>query len=150
MSLFKSVTSLFQWVPGFALQDGGLLQQMSDRLFSATGASPLTALAGGGLSALTPLLSKGYNRISVCATNADSVVLPLAIPGTAVYVDNDGAADARVYAQTDNPDNADAADLIVAYNGLTGAAAAYQSQATVKSALYVCTTLGYWKQSLFA
>ncbi len=43
---------------------------------------------------------------------------------------------------------ANAADLIVAYNGLTAAGAASITQATTVPAWYICTTMGYWKQAL--
>lgn len=145
-------TSFF---PGFQPIDGGQLGQFADSQVSASGGAPLTALAGGGLSALTPLADKAFNRLSVVVTNNDSVALPLAIPGRAVFIDNDGAATAAVFAQISNPNNLAAngnpkADLIVAHNGLTAAAAASQTQATTVGAWYICTTMGYWKQVLGA
>lgn len=143
--ILKSITSLFQWVPGFALQDGGLLQQLSDRLLSATGPTVVTALPGGG-AAGAPVLSLAYNRVSVVATDNDSVVLPLAIPGNEVIVDNDGVSTLAVFASTSNPDNSGTADKIVAQSSLiSGGGAASVTQATGISTSYFCTKLGFWK-----
>jgi len=62
-------------------------------------ATAITAKAGGTQSGT--LLTKQNNFITVCATAGDSVVLPSAAPvGSPVYVRNDGAKDAQVYAVT--------------------------------------------------
>ena len=60
----------------------------------------ITALAGGGLSASTPLLVNGVNYLSAVASANDSVVLPSAVAGTLVLVKNSVATNARVYCQT--------------------------------------------------
>lgn len=155
MSITAAIRDIFvSFYPGFQPIDGGQLGQLADFVTSATGSGPITALAGGGLSGTTPVISKTWNRVSVCVTNNDSVVLPLAIPGRRVFIDNDGAATLAVFSQTQNPNNptvaspAGAADLVVAHNGLTGAAAASQTQLTTVGAWYICTTMGYWKQVL--
>lgn len=140
-----SISSLFSWVPGFALQDGGALQQLSDLLTSATGGNALTALAGGGFAG-APIANAAYTRVAVCVTNSDSVGLPLAIPGREVIIDNDTAQTLAIFAQTSNPNNAGAADKIVAQSSLiSGGGAASVTQATGISTSYFCTTLGYWK-----
>lgn len=145
MSITTSLTSLFSWVPGFALQDGGLLSQLTNALLSATGPNALTALAGGGLPG-APVVQAAYTRVGVCVTNNDSVALPLAIPGREVIIDNDTAQTLAIFAQTDNPNNADAADKIVAQSSLiSGGGAASVTQATGISTSYFCTTLGFWK-----
>ena len=62
-------------------------------------ATGITAKAGGGQSGT--VLTAANNFISVCATAADSVVLPSGAPvGAPVYVRNDGAKDAQVFAVT--------------------------------------------------
>lgn len=140
-----SISSFFSWIPGFALQDGGLLQQLSDLLTSASGSAPLTALPGGGFAG-APIASLAYTRVAVCATNNDSVGLPLAIPGREVIIDNDTAQTLAIFAQTSNPNNAGAADKIVAQASLiSGGGAASVTQTTGVSTSYFCNTLGYWK-----
>lgn len=69
-------------------------------------AGPLTAFAGGGRTNATAL-GYGINRISVCATAADSVQLPAWIPGAEVIVVNDGAAAAQVFGKTGSTDTID-------------------------------------------
>lgn len=60
----------------------------------------ITAHAGGTQAAATVLTAQN-NVISVCATATDSVVLPAAAPlGTPVYIRNNGAKDAQVFAVT--------------------------------------------------
>lgn len=62
-------------------------------------ATGITAKAGGTQAGT--LLTAANNFISVCATAADSVVLPAAAPvGAPVYVRNDGAKAAQVFAVT--------------------------------------------------
>jgi len=41
----------------------------------------ITALAGGALTAATPLLSTGMNEIDTVVTTGDSVVMPPAVMG---------------------------------------------------------------------
>lgn len=62
-------------------------------------AAGITAKAGGGQAGT--VLTAANNFVSVCATAADSVVLPVAAPiGAPVYVRNDGTKNAQVYAVT--------------------------------------------------
>jgi hypothetical protein len=60
-----------------------------------SGAS-LTAHAGGGQAAATPLVS-AVNLIAVCATAGDSVALPPAMGGQTMWVANGGAAAAQIF-----------------------------------------------------
>lgn len=61
-------------------------------------ATGITAKAGGGQDGT--LLTASNNFITVCATAADSVVLPAAAPvGAPVFVRNDGAKNAQVFAE---------------------------------------------------
>lgn len=59
----------------------------------------LTALAGGGASGATALPTT-FNRITTCATNKDSVILPAATAGLSRVVVNKGVAYAHVYPAT--------------------------------------------------
>lgn len=106
----------------------------------------ITAFAGGGKTSATALTS-AVNRISVCATNADSVKLPsvsLADVGIEVEVINDGAANAQVFGA-----DSDTIDAVATATGVALATAtrckyqlisyangvgAWVSQKTVKSA----------------
>lgn len=63
----------------------------------------ITARAGGTQALATQLVS-AVNRISVCATLADSVGLPLAVAGLSVVVANDGAASAQVFGAAGSTD----------------------------------------------
>jgi hypothetical protein len=56
----------------------------------------LTATPGGTQAAGLVLTSR-YNRVSVCATGGDSVVLPPLVPDLLIYVANDGAAALNVF-----------------------------------------------------
>lgn len=67
-------------------------------LGGAASNAALTALAGGGQTGAT-LLSQAQNVVSVCATGADSCMLPVAEQGDEVWVRNNGAASANVYPQ---------------------------------------------------
>lgn len=78
---------------------------------AATGA--ITAFATGGQASGT-LLTSGFNRISVCATAADSVKLPVSAKGMWVRVVNNGAAAAAVF-----PGTGDAINGLGANNSLT-------------------------------
>lgn len=63
---------------------------------SATIATGLTALAGGGQTGATALV-QGVNEVTTVATAADSVKLPTAVAGLRVIVKNDGAAALAVF-----------------------------------------------------
>lgn len=56
----------------------------------------ITANPGGGKADATPL-GYGVNVITVCATAANSVILPYAYPGACVFVRNNGAQAAQVF-----------------------------------------------------
>lgn len=58
----------------------------------------ITAKAGGTQDGTQ--LTEANNYISVCATAGDSVVLPVAAAGMAIYVRNGGAKDAQVFGVT--------------------------------------------------
>lgn len=88
----------------------------------------ITAHAGGGQASATALTAQN-NVISVCATAADSVVLPSAAPiGTPVFIRNSGAKDAQVFAVTPGTINAVATGTGVALTA--GTSATYRLVAT--------------------
>lgn len=96
-------------------------------------ADNITAHAGGGKANATPLNAKfDVHRLSVCATAADSALLPPAEPGRAVVVINDGAAAAQLFGK-----GTDTIDGVVTATGvpLTNA----------KRCIYYCLTAGAWQ-----
>jgi hypothetical protein len=97
----------------------------------------VVALAGGGRSAATPLLSGGFNTVATVATATDSVVLPPAVQGMEIFVQNDGVAAMQVFAN--------GADTINGTAGATGVA-----HAAGKLAIYVCHADGKWLRLLSA
>lgn len=108
---------------------GGLRSSVEDAI---------TATAGGN-QATAYQLSARINRISVCATNADSVALPLGEVGLEVVVVNDGAANAQVFG-----DGTDTIDGIATATGVVLTAA--------KRATYYCMSVtagvGAWVSNM--
>lgn len=69
--------------------------------FVATSVATAITAKASGTQATGTVLTAANNFISKCATDADSVVLPSAAPvGAPVYVRNDGAKSAQVFAVT--------------------------------------------------
>lgn len=99
--------------------------------------SDIVALAGGGLSANTPVLVNGVNEVKTVASASDSVVLPPAAVGTVVFVANAGANAMQVFGN--------GSDTINGTAGSTGL-----SQASARSALYVAADAGQWYRLLSA
>lgn len=99
-------------------------------------ATGLTAKAGGGQSGATALTGN-VNRITVCATAADSAILPPAVVGRRVSVYNAGAASANIFPQTGESIN-------------SGAANAAFAVATTKGAIFECVATGLWNAVLSA
>lgn len=114
--------------------DFGSQPALTNNPFAAT--TGLTAKAGGGQSGATPLTGN-INRISVCATIADSAILPSAIVGRKVSVYNGGAASCNIFPQTGEFINSGAAN------------AAFAVGAT-KSAIFECVSTGVWNAVLGA
>lgn len=99
-------------------------------------ANAITATAGGTKAAAF-VLTADMNRISVCATAADSVLLPPAKVGATMAIANDGAASCQVFgAGTDTIDGIATA---------TGVAIA-----TTKRRIFWCTVDGNWNSLLGA
>lgn len=120
---------------GFRLPDGGALQALVE-LRNLNAAGGLTAQADGTRANATALVN-GLNVVSTVAGAADSVVLPLAEPGSMVLVANAGASAMQVFARGDDTINGTAGDTGV-------------SQGNGTRALYFCVTAGAWWQLLGA
>jgi hypothetical protein len=82
-------------------------------------APALTATAGGTRAAALPLPAC-YNRLSVCATAADSVSLPPAVGGQEISLVNSGVAACQVFAA---PGTSDTINTVAAATGISVAAA---------------------------
>jgi len=128
--------------PGEHLVDGLTIQVALQDQQSSYG---LTAHAGGA-ALLATKLSVGLNELATVATNADSAILPPAVAGLWVTVINDGAANAAIFPQQANPNNAaNAADTIVPIGGGTAASSTLNSNAIVT---FYCYKPGYWKATV--
>lgn len=109
----------------------------------------ITALAGGALSALTPLLSNGFNEVDTVATTGDSVVMPPAVMGASVLVNMQNTAaglSGKILGQA-NPFNGNVADQFVLHGAV--ALVAGSTGVTLLNghcSLFICTTQGIWKQ----
>lgn len=123
-----------QFNSGRHLMDGGEINKIGGMLGSAD--SAITATANGGRP--TAYAIKAANsQISVCATGADSVVLPVAYPGLRCAIQNDGAASCQVFANGTDTINGTAGSVGVALaNGAT--------------AEYRCILTGQWKRFVSA
>lgn len=99
-------------------------------------ANALTAKAGGGQSAATPLTGS-INRVTVCATAADSSILPVSVPGARISVRNEGAASMNVFPSLGENINA-------------GAANAAFAVAAARAAIFDCAVAGTWYSILSA
>jgi len=121
---------------GFRLIDGNSLNTAlaSPQWQTKSG---IVALAGGALSAATPVLVLGSNEVVTVASGADSVVLPKAVAGNVVFVTNAGASSMQVFGN--------GSDTINGTAGATGVA-----QANGLSALYVASDNGQWYRILSA
>lgn len=144
---FPSIISQFlDFFGGPKLITGAQLALLANTTVSAK--AGIVALAGGTLTALTPVLNNTFNSVDTVATNNDSVALPAAIPGRFISVANMGAATLAVFAQTSNPSNGGAADQIVLQTST--ALIASTTQATGVKADYFCAKLGVWQRTSIA
>lgn len=127
--------------PGQVPSSGGLLQlgtNTTDALtlvgLVADQASNAVTAHAGGTQALAVALTGQVNRISVCATAADSVKLPPSRAGLDITVINDGAASAQVFgAGTDT------------INSVATATGVAQAAGTIVT--YRCTAAGNWRSN---
>lgn len=123
------------------LVSGNTINRIHDLLTSFLGgpSAGITALAGGARSVLTPVLNAAFCEITVAATAADSVQLPVAKVGLSVTVTNNGASSAQVFAYYTTT------DTIQGTAGATGVALAAGA-----TARYQCTKDGVWKRFVSA
>lgn len=136
MALPKNVPSFPR---GNRLLDGGAVQGLTDLVASVQ--QQVTAKAGGTKAAAT-LLNSALVEISVCATNGDSVLLPLGYAGLEVCIYNAGAANAQVFGQ-----GTDTINAVVTATGVT--------QNAGVTAIYKCVRVtgagvGLWSRLLSA
>lgn len=96
----------------------------------------ITALAGGNRTG-APVLVLGSNEVTTVASGADSVVLPVAVPGSVVFVVNAGANALQLFAN--------GSDTINGTAGATGI-----SVANAKRILCVAADVGQWYTILTA
>ena len=138
------------YLPSFQSQRGATLVDAQDlgKFFNMVlGAqSGVVAHPGGGIPLAAPL-QYGFNSVDTVATAADSVMLPPAIINGWVWVFSGGAASMNIYNTQANPQNGGVTDVIVPH----GAAAANGGAVAIALAvghcsLFVCVTLGKWKQ----
>lgn len=106
------------------------IQEASGGQVLVPAANSITAFAGGGQSSATALTAQ-VNRITTCATTADSVRLPASAAGLIVEIVNAGAASAQVYGAS-----TDTIDEVATGTGVSLAAAA--------RAHYFCVVAGKW------
>lgn len=95
---------------GVGLRDGALIDANFTAITGGSGFSftdSITAHAGGTRAAGVALTTT-LNRISVCATNADSVLLPAATGGQFIVIANAGAASAQIFAAIGTSDTINA------------------------------------------
>lgn len=120
-----------RYLPSRQMISGLHMNYLSDMLTSFNG--KLTALAGGGLSGLTPVFDAAYNEVTTVANAADSFVLPIAKVGLTITVTNSGAQSMQVFAN--------GTDTISGTAGNVGVA-----QAAAAVVEYSCVKNGVWKR----
>lgn len=141
------VASFLSFIPGSRLVDGGDVLGLAQAVVGVN--TPVVAKAGGGVAG-TPV-RLGMTKISTVASGADSILLPPAVPGSTVSLNNAGANSAQIFGQQANQGGLAAGDQIVVNNSSTPAAVATGvAQAANVDAEYKCYELGIWKQSVSA
>lgn len=93
----------------------------------------ITAFAGGGQGSAVALTT-GFNRITVCATAADSVKLPAATAGKEVKIKNNGVAYASIF-----PASGEVIDTLAANTSVS-----LPSAGTIT---FYCVVAGTWESS---
>lgn len=130
--------------PGFRLVDGGELAQLANQV--ARNRNGIIAHAGGGQANAT-VLGHGINNVETVASAADSVQLPLAIPGARCVINNATATSMQVFGNPSNLNNGGVGDTIAVQGSnsqvATGTGVA---QATGVVTEYYCIKMGQWKQ----
>src|SRR5438105_7298913 len=133
---------------GTRMVDGSELKQLAQLV--CRNRSGIIAFAGGGQANAT-VLGVGINNVETVATAADSVQLPLAIPGTTCTINNATANACQVFGNPSNPNNAGAGDTIAIQASNTQVATGTGvSHAAASVATYSCIKMGQWKRSSIA
>jgi len=140
--IYQTADAAYWWngvefIPMGSGAGGDFTALTASGLFKLTGVeASVTAFAGGGKASATPLsATKNFHRISVCATAADSVLLPAATVGQMHFLRNDGAAAAQVFGA--------GTDTINAVATATGV-----SLAPGSGVLFFCLSAGAWVTSV--
>jgi len=145
VAVIPSIMSLFtDFFGGPKLITGDQLKKLANATVSAK--AGIVALAGGGLSAATPVMTSAINSVTTVASANDSVALPAAIPGLTISIISRGAQTMNVFAQTSNPQNGGAADQIIAPTST--ALVASVTIASGAQATFECAELGIWKRMI--
>jgi len=135
-------------LPTFGLADIQEISMLLSLLFSTQGG--IVAHPGGGQVNAVQLTATN-NQVDTVTTAGDSVMLPQALPGRFVSINNNGANSLQVFGQPSNAANGGAGDTITPNTSVTPAATGVGvAQASGKCASYECFELGNWKQSISA
>ena len=119
---------------GRQLLPGSRLNCIDDQLNSY---QEITALAGGTLTAATPVINASNVSLQVVATGGDSVVLPPAKTGLKIAIVNNGAAAAQIFGNGTDTINATAGNVGV-------------SLANGAAIVLVCIKNGNWRRFVSA
>jgi hypothetical protein len=148
MALPSVLAQFLSFVGGPRLIDGDELNKQAQELFSYE--YGITATAGGGQAGAYQL-KRRLNRVETCVTNADSVMLPPAIPGKQVIINNATGQSLQVFGVVSNAANGNVGDTIAAANSNAQTATAIGvAQLTTTVMEYFCFKLGEWKQGSMA
>lgn len=133
----------FQGVRGSTQLDGADIRLFFEMML---GLNSVAANPGGGFANATQLRS-GFNFIGTVATTGDSVMLPPAILNSWCWVYNGGGNSLNMFNVQMNFNNNAQSDVIVP-PGVTAANAGNAAVALASGhmALFVCLSLGVWKQ----
>lgn len=126
---------------------GTEMSALSKQLFSNNMGAAIVAHAGGGQANATPCYN-AINWVGTVATAADSLKLPLALPGSQIIIINHGAASAQVFGQSLNQNTGVGDTIAAAASVAQSATAVGVAQASAAAAFYVCFNAGQWKQIL--
>jgi len=141
------VSQFLSFVPGLRLVDGGDLLALTNSIGSYT--NGITAGVTATL-ALATQLTATFNSVDTSTNSGtDGVILPPALPGMEIEIDNNTANTIYVWGVGANQNNGGAADLIIASGSYgNGNAAAHVALASTKASSYQCFTAGIWKQMI--
>ena len=97
------------------------------------------------VKSILALFQSTYTEVDTSTgTNTDSVVLPAAIPGSEVVINNNTANTITVFASLSNPNNNSAADKIVDTSSTAQVASVTMASGLVSA--FICFQIGVWKR----